>query len=400
MPKYRFVAGRGQVPFPDDWSDQDIIDAVRNDRIPNPNNFMRPPPSAPGAGDRKVADSQTQPTQVERVLATVPSGIVNNPLVSGVYDALKPAQPVRRPEGELMARDAPGEPDNRLASVPSGLVNNAVVNGIREAAAGQSDRALGVFQLGTNVFPDFTGVPRWGNQVVLDQNDKYERSRGADAYKPDPVRVGNRKVDAATILTMPFREELPLPQVIKERTWEAFNKLTEPITKPTEHFWHDKLDDVVRSLDPAEMAKEYEEKFRQIFPQNGVENAVGDPPVTAAPTIAIPIGTTNAERNLDQMTRQAAASEIRRAAQRPISGLPVGVVTPQPSSGMGSAGGSKSDIGPGGGGIDDYIGLSPFRFSGEDNDASYGDDIQIPDDPEARLLYSTRLRSYRVPQEN
>lgn len=113
----------------------------------------------------------------------------------GVQAGMQPAAPRRpmQPPEELSMMD------KLLAKVPAGLVNNPVVTTARGVTMGMADPAVGAAQTVANLLPNSTGVPSMVNQAISDKNASYDAERGPDAGvsvpilgKVDPARlVGN-----------------------------------------------------------------------------------------------------------------------------------------------------------------------------------------------------------------
>jgi len=88
-------------------------------------------------------------------------------------------------QGQAARQIPPPEPvsgfEKALASLPSGLVNNPLVTKAKSFVTGMADPVVGTAQLGANMLPDSTGIPQKVNQAITEKSRALEAERGKDA---------------------------------------------------------------------------------------------------------------------------------------------------------------------------------------------------------------------------
>ncbi len=129
MPKQFNIPGHGLISFPDSWSYNQIIDAVKSGNLPK--------------------------------------------------------------DEPLQAQGAPGLIDRIAAQVPTGLVNNRGVTAARGLALGAADPVVGAGQLAVHLLGSDDTAKKF-DTAINKVNEDYQRERGASAGTFDPARlVGN-----------------------------------------------------------------------------------------------------------------------------------------------------------------------------------------------------------------
>ncbi len=238
MPKRINIPGQGLVDFPDSWSYNDIIAAVKSGNLPE----------------------QT---------------------------------------GPLQAQGAPGIVDRMVAKVPTGLLNNGVVEFGRRAGMGLSDRPTAVAQILANALPDSAGIGQAVNRRVAEAEGKYQAARGQDAGKPDAVRDFARNHDVAGFL---LGEAGPVGEVANK----VLDVVGQPIANGGENYSTDKWEQVQEAAkealkeatDPLEKVRKFLDAIPVPSGNGGGTNISPAGPASsqtlpAAPTVSFaPAGTT------------------------------------------------------------------------------------------------------------
>lgn len=131
------------------------------------------------------------------------AGVVTAPNVqqSAAQQFLQDAQtPPSGPRRPLKPPQELSLMDRLLAQVPAGLVNNRAMTAVRGTVMGGADPVVGTAQAAANLLPDSTGIPQAVNQSVSDKDAQYQAERkGQGMAGVDPARIAGNFISPVNL---------------------------------------------------------------------------------------------------------------------------------------------------------------------------------------------------------